>query len=220
MTSSMQQAEKLHRKFDELQLKHGDPSLSAIYGAGNIKNAKICLVFMNPTMKNVASFKTWDGLRAPWIGTKSIWNLLSEINIFDSRLNKEIQNMKAQEWTSGFANQVYKSISVNKTYITNLSKATQVDARPLKNAVFNEYLPYLKQEIFAVNPQVIISFGNQVSSILLGKNIKVSKCRKVSYKLRVNNKDYPVYPVYYPVGQGMRNIKKAALDMEYIIKML
>ena len=67
-----------------------------------------------------------------------------------------------------------------------------------------------KNEIAMVNPKHIISFGNQVSSILLGKNIRVSDYKKTQKEiLSINDIDYKVYPVFYPVGQGMRNMPKA-----------
>lgn len=213
----MQQIKRPHKIFDKLQLKYGDLKLDAIYGAGNIKNADICLVFMNPTMKNIASDKSWKGLKAQWIGTKTVWNFLSNIGLFDKNLNQEIQKRIATEWTPHFAKKVYKNIFDNNLYITNLSKATQIDARSLSSRIFSEYLPYLKEEIIEVNPKVIISFGNQVSSILLNKNIKVSECRKKKYILIIRDKNYNVYPVYYPIGQGMRNIKKVTEDLKYII---
>ena len=34
----------------------------------------------------------------------------------------------------------------------------------------------------------------------------------------LNNKEYKVYPVYYPVGNGRFNIDKAIEDINWIIK--
>ena len=53
------QVKKLLKNFNELQKVHGDKNLDAIYGAGQIKNPRLCLVFMNPTGRNVASDKKW-----------------------------------------------------------------------------------------------------------------------------------------------------------------
>ena len=66
-----------------------------------------------------------------------------------------------------------------------------------------------------VNPKVIILFGNQVSSIVLGENISVSQVRKKSFMLK---KKFKCYPVYYPVGNGIFNIDKAIEDIKYIIE--
>ena len=35
---------------------------------------------------------------------------------------------------------------------------------------------------------------------------------------RINGKEYKVYPVYYPIGNGMMNIDKAIEDLKFIIK--
>ena len=105
-----------------------------------------------------------------------------------------------------------------KYFITNLGKCTQVDARVLPNSVYNQYLDLLCKEIEIINPKTIITLGNQVSSIVLDKNISVSQCRKQSFSKTISGKNYKVYPVYYPIGNGMMNMDKAIEDLEYIIK--
>ncbi len=74
------------------------------------------------------------------------------------------------------------------------------------------------QEINYISPKVIITFGNQVSSVLLNKNVKVSEFRKRYELIDVNGNKVKAFPVYYPVSQGMRNIKKAEEDIDWIIK--
>ena len=69
-----------------------------------------------------------------------------------------------------------------------------------------------------MKPKIIITFGNQVSSLLLETPINVSRCRKQSYKKEIGNKNYTVFPVYYPVGNGMRNIDLVIEDLKHIIK--
>ncbi|SRR6266511_6475712 len=71
------------------------------------------------------------------------------------------------------------------------------------------------------NPKIIFAFGNQVSSILLGKPIKVS-----AYEgnpptggkevLKISGKTFDVYPIYYPVGQGRKNMFRAIERMKLI----
>lgn len=208
----------LHPEFDKLQLIHGSKNLDSIYGAGCIKNPKICLVFMNPTGKNVASSKEWEGLKAQWLGTKNIWKLLHATNLIDNEIYEKTQTLKANEWTYEFALELYQDMKEKGVYITNLGKCTQKDARPLSNKVFYDYLELLEKEIDMIKPKVIITFGNQVSSILLKENVSVSKCRKEKYIKTINNHNYDVYPVFYPVGQGMRNIPIAIEDINYIVK--
>ena len=88
----------------------------------------------------------------------------------------------------------------------------------MPDSVFSEYLNLLFKEIEIINPKIIITLGNQVSSIVLNKNISVSQCRKQSFSKDISGKSYEVYPVYYPIGNGMMNIDKAIEDLKYIIK--
>ncbi len=211
------QVVELFREFDRLQVKYGDKDLDAIYGAGDIKNPDICFVFMNPTSRNVPSRKSWKGLKAPWIGTKSVWRMFHNLGFFDKKFLKSIEDKKPNQWDCEFAINVYSKVRDKSIYITNLSKATQKDARPLKNRVFREYLNLFEKEMSIIKPKIIVSFGNQVSSILIGKNIKVSEYRKKFEIVEFERYKAKVFPVYYPVGQGMRNIKKAQQDIKWII---
>jgi uracil-DNA glycosylase len=202
----MKQIVQLHKKFDELQKRYGEPSLSSIYGAGCIENPKVMFVFMNPTGRNVASEPSWEGLKAPWIGTKQVWDVFYNLGFLNEDTYKSIKEYKSENWSVEFCNKVYSEVEENSLYITNLAKCTQLDARPLRNSVFRDYLDLMLKEIEIVNPKIVISFGNQVSSILLGKNISVSNYTQDEKEI-VNG--YSIYPTYYPVGQGRRNMPLA-----------
>lgn len=208
---------ELHKRYDELQLEYGAKDLNSIYGNGCDNNAKVALVFMNPTKKNVASSKDWQGIKAQWLGTKQIWDFLTKCGMFDEELNKKIQNMKSADWTPAFCKEVYKVVENKKVWITNLAKCTQEDARPLPDNVFSAYKDLLKEELIKVNPKKIILFGNQVSSIVLGENISVSQTRKQKFNLKIQNKTYSAYAVYYPVGNGRFNQDKAIVDIKEIL---
>lgn len=213
----MHQVEHLHKKFDELQKIYGDKNLNSIYGAGEINNPSVMFVFMNPTGKNVSSLKGWNGLRAPWLGTKNIWNIFKDLNLIDENIFNKINLLKQNEWTEDFSNDVYKNIESKNIYITNLAKCTQIDARPLKDSIFKEYLDLIYEEIEFIKPQKIITFGNQVSSILLNKKISVSNYLEKEFeKLKIQN-SFSVYPVYYPVGQGRRNQPIAIIRIKKIM---
>ena len=80
------------------------------------------------------------------------------------------------------------------------------------------YLELLLKEVDIVNPKIIITFGNQVSSIILDKKISVSEVRKKYFDKEINGKLYKIFPVYYPVGNGIFNIDKAIEDIKWIIK--
>lgn len=209
---------KLNKEYDKLQKEYGSKDLNSIYNGGCKNNPDICFVFMNPTSKNIASSKNWNGIRAPWIGTKNVWDLFKELDMIDQNIYKKIKTIKGSEWTEEFAQEVYDDIEKRKIYITNLAKCTQIDARGLNDKVFKEYLPLFEQEISIINPKIIILFGNQVSSIFLNKKISVSKARKEQFSKKINKESYKCYAVYYPVGNGRFNIDKSIEDIKYIIE--
>ena len=208
--------DSLKKEYDKLQIKYGAKELDSIYNGGCSNNPDICFVFMNPTGKNIASNKDWKGLKAPWIGTKNIWYLFYELDLLDEKIYKKIKTIKGIEWTDEFAKEVYDDVKKHKYFITNLGKCTQLDARPLSNNVYKEYLHLLEREIEIIKPKVIILFGNQVSSIVLNKKISVSQVRKKPLKKEIDGKIYNCYAVYYPVGNGRFNISKAIEDINYI----
>jgi len=210
--------DNLKIEYDKLQKRYGAKHLDSIYSGGCIENPDIYFVFMNPTGRNIASSKTWKGIKSPWIGTKNIWDLFYEVNLLDKDIYDEIKSIKGNEWTVDFAEKVYSNVKEHKYFITNLGKCTQVDARPLPDSVFLKYLKLLEKEIEIVNPKVIILFGNQVSSIVLNKKISVSQVRKNSFDKIINRKKYKCYSVFYPVGNGRFNINKSIEDIKWIIE--
>lgn len=211
------QLKELNKEYDKLQLIYGAKELDSIYNGGCENNPDICFVFMNPTGRNLASEKNWKGRKSPWLGTKNIWKLFYAVNLLSESTFNEIQKKKVKDWDYAFCDQVYDEITNNKLFITNLGKCTQVDARPLPDDVLKKYLDLLLEEINIINPKIIITFGNQVSSIILNKKIAVSENRKKYHELNVQDKTYKVYPVYYPVGNGIFNIDKAIEDIRWII---
>lgn len=208
--------EELIKEFDKLQAKFGSANCNSVYGGGKVKNPDLCLIFINPTARNIATDKNWKGIRCQWLGTKQVWKFLTAANLFDEDLNNQIQNMKVKDWTPEFCEKVYIAVAKKGLYITNLAKCTQDDARPLPDKVFKEYRDLLLQEIKMVTPKKIILFGNQVSSIVLNKKISVSEYRKICEDLVIENKTYKCFPVYYPVGNGFFNAPKAIEDLKYI----
>ena len=112
--------EELNKKYDKLQLKYGSKELDSIYNGGCTNNPDICFVFMNPTLRNIASLKTWKGRKSPWIGTKNIWSLFYELGLLDDEIYKKIREIKGKEWTYEFADEVYECVGKHKYFITNL----------------------------------------------------------------------------------------------------
>lgn len=214
----MKQLKDLNIYYDKLQKKYGAEELDSIYNGGCTDSPNICFVFMNPTGRNIASSKTWKGLKSPWIGTKNIWDLFVELGLIDEKIYTKIKVIKGMEWTEEFAEEVYADVIKHKYFITNLGKCTQIDARELPDAVYKEYLHLLKQEFTIIKPKVIILFGNQVSSIVLGEKISVSQVRKKRFIRKINGEEYKFYSVYYPIGNGRFNIDKSIEDIKWIIK--
>lgn len=208
----------LNKEYDKLQIKYGAKELDSIYNGGCEHNPDICFVFMNPTGRNIASLKSWKGRKLPWLGTKNIWKLFYNVGLLSEKTYNEINSKKPKDWDYDFCDYVYSEIENNKVFITNLGKCTQIDARPLSDEVLNKYLDLLFKEIDIINPKVIITFGNQVSSIVLNKKISVSENRKISHELEINKNKYKVYSVYYPVGNGIFNIDKSIEDIKWILE--
>lgn len=206
----------LQREYDRLQEQYGAKELTSIYHGGCTRHPDFCFVFMNPTGKNPASSKSWKGLKAPWIGTKNIWDLFASIDLLDDNIYKRIKGMKGSMWTETFASEVYENLTKHKVFVTNLGKCTQIDARALPDTVFYEYLDLLKKEIEIIKPKIIILFGNQVSSIVLNEKISVSKVRKKLFLKNIKTEEYKFYSVFYPVGNGRFNIDKAIEDLRWI----
>ena len=203
------------KEYQKLQNIYGEKTLDPITSGGKMNNPDICFVFMNPTARNIAAEKTWTSLKAPWIGTKTIWKLFTETNLLDKNLLEEIRERKGSEWDYDFTEKVYKEIEERGVYITNLAKCTQKDARPLPNSVFKQYLDLLYKELELVKPKKIVTFGNQVSSIFLQQPISVSKNRREIFKVEVGGNEVQTLPVYYPVGQGQRNVNLSIEDINW-----
>jgi DNA polymerase len=175
---------------------------------------------MNPTARNVASSKDWKGLRAPWIGTKAVWKMFYDLGLISDRsLLETISDLKPEEWNEEFSEELYTHVAEESLYITNISKSTQPDARPISNTIYKKHLPGMYREIDFVKPKKIISFGNQVSSVLLSKSLTVSDyTSREKEELEINNVPYNVFPTYYPVGQGRRNMPIAKKRIQKVLK--
>lgn len=208
----------LIKQYDELQKIYGSKDLNSVYGCGEDCNPRVALVFMNPTKRNIATDKSWKGLRAQWLGTKQIWEFLTKCDLFSANTNEEIKSKKPKDWTPEFCEYVYAEVKKQRLWITNLAKCTQDDARPLPDNIFIQYKDLLKEELKLINPQKIFFFGNQVSSIMLEQPITVSTARQKKFSLKINSKKFESYALFYPVGNGRFNQHKAIEDIKEILK--
>lgn len=208
--------ERLNKKFDKLQNQYGSKDLNSVYGYGCATCPKAVLVFMNPTKRNIATAKSWKGLRAQWLGTKQIWDFLAKSGMFSERVNEEIKSKKPADWTPEFCEYVYEEVKRQGLWITNLAKCSQDDARPLADETFLQYKGLLEEELCLLNPQKVFFFGNQVSSIMLGEPIAVSTTRQKKFFLKINGKNFESYALFYPVGNGRFNQPKTIEDIKAI----
>ena len=134
------QLTKLFAAYDKLQDIHWDKTLRSVYGAGQLNRPTLFLLFMNPTWRNVSCIPWWKWIHAPRLWTKNIRKLLAAIWSISKTTFEHIQKMRPNNRTEQFSLEVYKEIADNNTYISNLAKCTQTDARPLPDGIFKEYL--------------------------------------------------------------------------------
>lgn len=53
---------------------------------------------------------------------------------------------------------------------------------------------------------------------MLDNKISVSEWRQKCGMIKIGKREIPIYPVYYPVGNGIFNIDKCVEDLQAIIK--
>lgn len=206
---NMLQLTQLHSQFDKLQNMYWELTLNSVYGAGCINKPKVCFIFMNPTARNISCLPDWQWIRAPRVWFKQTRKMMHDIWCISDDIFLKTQWSLSQRSPS-FVNELYMHLAGNWIYITNLAKCTQLDAKSLPNSIFKKYIPSIHNEIRLLQPQHIITFWNQVSSILLNKPIQVSAYENDKHEsLQIENISYKVYPCRYPVGMWYRNIEKA-----------
>lgn len=220
MTQQLQLT-RIHKEIDTIHKKHGDPHYTPVYGTGCTKSPKLVLVFMNPTARNVSARPEWSGMRAPWLGLKQTWRLFYEIGILDKALFETTQKMRPEDWTPEFTTRIYTDLAHRGVFSTNLAKATQSDARPLHDRVFDDSREGFLKELRLLGATHVVTFGNQVSSVLLGKPISVSHYDGVEFEeLVVGKRTYKIYPCFYPVGRGWMNVKKVIPRIKQILEIV
>lgn len=207
----------LHNEFDTLQLTHWETTLNSVYGAGAISKPKICLMFMNPTARNISCLPDWQWMRAPRVWFKQTRKMIHDLWFISDEIFAKTQWSSTQRSPS-FVNELYTHLAEKWIYITNLAKCTQSDAKQLPDSTFKAYIPSIYTELTLLQPQHIITFWNQVSSILLEKKVNVSSYENNMHELlEIENISYKVYPCRYPVGMWYRNIEKAKARIQSII---
>jgi hypothetical protein len=197
------------------QTHHGDHTLDAISGAGQISRPKLALVFINPTHRNISTSRNWVGIKAPWIGCNNIWKLFVDAGLVDNGLYKRMM-VFGKDWPVKFAEEVYTHVRDRGLYITNIVKWAGLDARlPERNKV-KIYLPLLLEELSAIKAERVILFGQLTFDAVL-KELRMKEsfrdCNEdtlATKRLETISSDYgQLVACYFPVGQGIKNIRKA-----------
>jgi DNA polymerase len=96
------------------------------------------------------------------------------------------------------------NIKREKIFITNIVKCRPPQNRKPRPDEIKACLPYLKQQIQAIKPKLIVLLGDVATSTLLGK-VKLSKIHGQLFK--INNIIY--IPTYHPSAARFLKIKKA-----------
>ena len=187
--------------------------LRPIPGGGQHVRPEAMFVFINPTAANVSASPGWEGMRAPFIGTRAVWRIFHQAGLIDDSLADEIAARKA--WDVRFAEKVYGTLAGKGYYLTNLVKWAGHDAALPRAALVNLYLPILMREIAFVEPRRIIAFGLMPFGSLTKTPIRLADVhaqmmregKTMSFPCTIKGRKYPVIPCYFPVGRG--NPKRA-----------
>lgn len=208
----------ISKKVEEISQSHfGDHSLDAISGAGKTTNPKIALVFINPTHRNISTRKSWNGLKAPWIGCANIWQLLADAGLIDEDMNQTIQRAKS-DWSQDFAVDVYSHVENRSLYITNIVKWAGLDAKLPEKEKIKLYTPLLIDELKMLNADYIVAFGQltfdalmRAMDILITHSFgSLNESMIIERKIAVIDSAVgKIVPCYFPVGQGIKNKAKA-----------
>ena len=140
----MLQLTKLHTTFDTLQSTYWEPTLNSVYGAGCISNPKVCLMFMNPTARNISCSPEREWIRAPRVWFKQTRRMIYDLWFLSDELFAKTQWTTTQR-TPWFVNELYTHLANTWVYITNLAKCTQSDAKALPNNTFKAYTPSIQE---------------------------------------------------------------------------
>ncbi len=203
---------ELWKEVDKLS-KRFPSDYRPVLGNGKCDKPKFMIVFINPTKANISSHPGWEGFRAPFIGTKPVWRVLSKAGLFGTQLTKIIN--LSNTWSIRFAEIVYTSLARRGVYLTNIVKWTGSNADLPNAAKIKAFLPLLKKEIEIVKPKYIVTMGLIPFEHLTGQKIKLGEYYKevmkkkklLIFETNIDSKKYNIIPCYFPVGRG--NPKKA-----------
>jgi len=197
-----------------LNNKHFPKSkLMPIPGGGELNKPKYMFVFINPTIRNISTNPEWNGIRAPFIGTKNIWRIFHKAGHFENNLMQEIEKRKS--WDEPFAEKVYGFIKSKGFNFTNIVKWAGENADLPNREKIKLFLPTLIREIEIVKPQNIVTFGLIPYEALTLQKIRLEEYYQESMRMNkvirtevtIGRIQTNILPCYFPIGRG--NPKRA-----------
>ena len=224
----LQIPEITRRVTDISQQYYGDHTLDAISGAGQIKQPRLALVFINPTHRNISTNPNWNGLKAPWIGCANIWQLFADAGLISAEINQASQRNKTN-WSEQFAVDVYSHAADQGLYVTNIVKWAGLDARLPEREKIKLYAPLLLEELRMARPKRIIAFGQLTFDGLLRElGVKIPDSFGMMNELTletgkvhsIQTEIGEIIPCYFPVGQGIKNRAKAVEILQSINRLM
>jgi hypothetical protein len=198
-------------------------NLKPIVGGGKENAPDTMFIFINPTKRNIASHKDWQGPRYPWIGTTQIWNVLHKAEILEDSWHEEINKLKTG-WSHEFARDLYTNLEEKSFYITNIVKWTGEDATLPEKEKIKLFLPILLKEIEIIKPKRIVTFGQLTFENLTNRKIKLTDYYKQfletnmleRFPLNLSNFTCEIIPCFFPVGLGFMHQSKAIEILKHL----
>lgn len=199
--------QKLYAQVDNCKFCKIDRNvLQHIHGFG-VLNAKLMLVLVNPTYRNLSSDPEYKGVRFPFIGVRQFWKVLADGGLINKKVAYNLPLRK--DWQKKQTELIKNELIRHKFFLTNIVKCCYSHSAYPDKRVIAEQLKLLADEINIVRPKKIIAFGGLVFKTLTGKSIKLSeywkkrgtgKSREVISGLKVLTE-----PCYFPIGRGNPN---------------
>jgi len=83
-------------------------------------------------------------------------------------------------------------------YLCNVIKCVPPGERKFSVEEIEDCRPFLMRQILAVNPRVIVALGALAAQTLLRSKKTISDLRGQVFKLRLNDREFPVAPTFNP----------------------
>src|SRR5215475_8002319 len=83
-------------------------------------------------------------------------------------------------------------------YLCNVIKCIPHGERKFSGEEIEDCRPFLLRQILAVNPRVIVALGALAAQTLLRSKKTISELRGQVFKLRLNDREFPVAPTFNP----------------------